>query len=316
MQTFEIRKREATIERKTSYNIPLSISFITYFTSGNESIEDIFHKSKVPGFSYSSSLGIIRIEPSLMVQLFNKIIDPIVESIRTILSKIDDISILFLVGGFAESNILKQQIKLSFEPEIKVVIPYSPHLSVLYGACLYGLDPGVIKSRRTMLAYGIAVLVKFEPNIHPADKRIASKEEQWCCDVFNRFVSVNQSVGLFESVKQRFTPVMMDQNICKLNIYSTDNPNALFTTDPGVRKCATLYLNLEPIPQPSNINPAIKELIKREVEIEMFFGETEIKVKFSKQIHKAIIYFLQVRAIDLQTGHSVKSNIDFLNTSV
>ena len=157
-----------------------------------------------------------------------------------------------------------------------MIIPNSPQLSVLNGGCLFGLNPTVIHSRRSMLTYGIAVLQKFDPNIHPTEKKMVANDEEWCYDVFDRFVTVNQTVNLFESIKRRFMPIISDQKLCTINIYSTNNPDVYFITDEGVKKCATIHLQLEPIP--TKINPAIKELFEQEIEIDINFSETEIKV--------------------------------------
>jgi len=65
-----------------------------------------------------------------------------------------------------------------------------------------------------------------------------------------------------------------------------------FITDPGVRKCGTLYLDLSQLVQLEEPLPR-----RREIQTRMIFGDTEIKVS----------------ALDVATNTCVKAAIDFLN---
>ncbi|CAG8766359.1 15239_t:CDS:2, partial [Funneliformis caledonium] len=65
---------------------------------------------------------------------FDSVIDKIIELIEAQLDSVGDVSAMFLVGGF---------------------IPISPELSILNGACKYGLDMEVIKTRVLKWTYGV-----------------------------------------------------------------------------------------------------------------------------------------------------------------
>lgn len=278
MDSFELRKREANPNRTTTYNIFLSYSFIEYF--GLSAIEKLLDKAP-NGLAFSAKLGILRIDAPLMHSLFQKVIEPTIKILETMLNnvlRLKEISYIFLVGGFAESSMLKREMKLTFEPAIKIIVPYQPYRAVLYGACRFGLDPTIIQSRRMMRTYGIGVLAKFDPTIHPKSKMINKANGDWCCDLFDKFVTINQSIGMFEMVKRKYKPVFTNQTSCIFHIYSTTNVDAKFITDPNVDKCGTLYLELDAINFSKEINPAIKQLFQRVIEVQMFFGETEIKV--------------------------------------
>lgn len=182
-------------------------------------------------------------------------------------------------GNILQSVLLRDKMKLALEPKTLVVIPPSPNLTVLHGAALLGLEPDIIKSRRSMLTYGVGVLARFDATSHLSGAKIVIKNDQkWCCDVFDPFVIINQPVGLFEKITRRYRPVTQNQHFCLLHIYCTDQEQATFVTEPHVHICGTINLELEPIKLDGKVNPAIQELIKREISVEMFFGETEIKV--------------------------------------
>ncbi len=284
MNSFEARKREATADHKKSYNIALPFGFIQFFTL--QSIEDKFkstHCSK--GLRYSSKLGIIRIDSSLMLQLFAAVVEPMRRHIKREINSLlvsRSVKYAFLVGGFAQSTVLRDRLKLALEPETQLIIAPSPHLAVLHGAALFGLNPEVIRMRRASRTYGIAVFDRFDPRKHPFDAKVVLQNgEKWVCNVFDRFVTVNQPVGLFETITRRYSPVLNSQSFCILKIYSTEQETVTFVTEPGVKQCCELCINFQSDGE-GIVNPAIEKLFKREIEVEMLFGQSEIKVSFCK----------------------------------
>jgi hypothetical protein len=73
-----------------------------------------------------------------------------------------------MVGGFSESPYLKAEILKKFEKtKIQILVPRRPQISVVRGACLYGLNPRSITSRIAKKTYGINTLTTFDPEIHP-----------------------------------------------------------------------------------------------------------------------------------------------------
>lgn len=69
-----------------------------------------------------------------------------------------------MVGGFSESPYLKSEILKKFEAtKIEVLVPRRPQISVVRGACLYGLNPRSITSRIAKKTYGINTLTTFDP---------------------------------------------------------------------------------------------------------------------------------------------------------
>ena len=215
----------------------------------------------------------LRIEPHLVQQLFTPVTQKIISHIWNVLNhqSLQDVTYLFLVGGFAESPILQSHIRNAFSPKLKVIIPQSPNLAILRGATLYGLDPTIISCRRARLTYGVGVLNRFIRGKHPLHKLAIKDGIEWCADIFDKFVVCDQSIGLFESITRSYTPVNSTQTCSIIHIFCTENDEVEFVTDDGVTRCGTLYLDLEPI---EDIDPKAK----REIRTQMIFGDTEIKV--------------------------------------
>ena len=87
--------------------------------------------------------------------------------------KNENVDFIFMVGGFSESPYLKSEILKKFEQsKIQVLVPRRPQISVVRGACLYGLNPRSITSRIAKKTYGINTLTTFDPEIHPESKKV------------------------------------------------------------------------------------------------------------------------------------------------
>jgi len=147
------------------------------------------------------------------------------------------------------------------------------------GAVLFGHDPTVIHVRISRQTYK-----------HPKHKLIKRDGIEWCTDVFDKFVLTDEPVTLGNTVIRSYTPAKVGQKLSIINIYSADKTDVKFITDVGVKKCGTLQLDLTKV---IDKVPARK---RREIQARMEFGDTEVKVS----------------AVDIDTGISVKANIDFL----
>lgn len=291
MMAFEARKRNASPFRNNPSNVSLPFSFVDYYKKcKGYTIEAAIKKYGRKDIRWSSQ-GMLRLEPTAMQQLFTKVIDNIKRHISHVLSATNHtIKYLFLVGGFAESQILQQAIRTTFERKVKVIIPQEVSLAILKGAVLYGREPTVVSVRRSKMTYGVGVLNRFIPEIHPTDKRIVKDGVEWCTDVFDRFVTADQSVGLGDVVLRSYTPARHGQTNIVLHVYCSEKDDVLFITDDSVSRCGTLHLDLSDVQY-------ISVPKRREIQTRMIFGDTELKMT----------------ALDVTTGKCVRAQLDFFN---
>lgn len=204
--------------------------------------------------------------------------------------EVQGVKLLFLVGGFAESAVLQHAVQTALGARgLRVVVPHNVGLTILKGAVLFGQAPGVVRVRRSPLTYGVGVLNRFVAGCHPPEKLLVRDGRRWCTDVFERFVAAEQSVALGEEVRRSYCPARPGQRRVLINLYCCAAEDARFITDPGVRKCGALSLELEPS---DGASPG-----RREIRAAMQFGDTEIKVT----------------AVDVSTNRSVRAAIDFLS---
>ncbi|ERE80955.1 heat shock protein 12A [Cricetulus griseus] len=292
MIAFESRKRAAAPDRTNPLNITLPFSFIDYYKKfRGHSVEHALRKSNVDFVKWSSQ-GMLRMSPDAMNALFKPTIDSIIEHLRDLFQKpeVSTVKFLFLVGGFAEAPLLQQAVQAAFGDKCRIIIPQDVGLTILKGAVLFGLDPAVIKVRRSPLTYGVGVLNRYVEGKHPPEKLLVKDGTRWCTDVFDKFISADQSVALGELVKRSYTPAKPSQLVIVINVYSSEQDDVSFITDPGVKKCGTLRLDLT-----GTSGTAVPA--RREIQTLMQFGDTEIKAT----------------AVDIATSKSVKVGIDFLN---
>lgn len=245
------------------------------------------HRTK---FVHLSAPGMLRFSPEGMSRLFTPTTSQLLSMLDKVLAipELEGISHLFLAGGFAESPLLQNKIRDRYKDTLKVVIPQDVGLATMKGAVMFGQNPGAVSMRRARLTYGVGALNKFDPKIHPEEKKIVKDGIEWCRDVFDIFVHADQSVSAGEKVTRSYAPASSEQEAIKINIYCSENDDARFITDDQVRKCGTLTINL---------GGKHKNTKRRELQLSMQFGDTEMRVD----------------ALDVSTGKKVEAKVDFLN---
>ncbi|XP_041866555.1 heat shock 70 kDa protein 12A isoform X3 [Melanotaenia boesemani] len=290
MIAFESRKRAAAPDRTNPLNINLPFSFIDYYKKfRGHSVEHALRKSNVDFVKWSSQ-GMLRMSPDAMNSLFKPTIQHIIQHLTELFDKpeVSDIKFLFLVGGFAESALLQQAVQNMLQGRSRIIIPHDVGLTILKGAVLFGLDPSVIKVRRSPLTYGVGVLNRFVEGKHPPEKLLVKDGTRWCTDVFDTFIAADQSVALGEMVKRSYTPAKPSQQVIVIHVYCSEKESVAFISEPGVKKCGTLRLD---------VSGTESTAPRREIQTLMQFGDTEIRAM----------------AVDVSTGRTVKASIDFLS---
>nr|XP_057913268.1 heat shock 70 kDa protein 12A isoform X3 [Doryrhamphus excisus] len=290
MIAFESRKRAAAPGRTNPLNINLPFSFIDYYKKfRGHSVEHALRKSNVDFVKWSSQ-GMLRMSPDAMNSLFKPTIDHIIQHLNELFEKpeVSNIKFLFLVGGFAESPLLQQAVQNMLHGRSRIIIPHDVGLTILKGAVLFGLDPGIIKVRRSPLTYGVGVLNRFVEGKHPSEKLLVKDGTRWCTDVFDTFISADQSVALGELVKRSYTPAKPSQQVIVIHVYCAEKEGVAFISESGVKKCGTLRLD---------VSGTESTAPRREIQTLMQFGDTEIRAM----------------AVDVATGRTVKAGIDFLS---
>lgn len=102
--------------------------------------------------------------PAEIVRGFFK---PVLDSICTHVARLvaaHPVKYIFLVGGFAESQILQEAIKTRFSSANRhVIVPVRPGLAVLRGAVQFGQNQDVFSTRVARFTYGIRCSEEYDP---------------------------------------------------------------------------------------------------------------------------------------------------------
>ena len=292
MEHFESKKHAASPLKNFAVNILLPFSFMQYYFSKTQcTVESTVRAYHDPNIEWTAH-GTLRLHPDAMLSLFHPVTDKIIGHINTLLDhpRLEGITHLFLVGGFAESQVLQHEIRKAFEMRLRVVIPQDVSLSILKGAVYFGVDPTVVKVRRSALTYGVGVLNPFEPKHHPLQKQVVKGGKEWCTDVFEAYVHADQAVSLDNIVVRSYKPAVNSQTSITITLFATKCQQAQFVTDPGVKKIGELRLQM-----PATSWTEKKDSY-REIKVCMRFGDTEIRVS----------------AVDCQSGEVALATLDLL----
>ena len=231
----------------------------------------------------------LSLRPNAMIQLFQPVVSGIIKHMTELFRcpALDNVSCLFMVGGFAESVILQEAIKTAFSSKCKVLIPNYASIAVVQGATMFGQRPTIVSSRIMATTYGFGGYKPFDPEVHPPEKRCVIEGKVTCKDKFFVFVQENDAVKVGETKRFIRKPLYSDQRKVMFDFYTSTDPNPQFVTDPTVGPC---------IGQVIVDSPDTSKGRDRKIEVHIFFGGTEIKVT----------------AVDQTSGSTATAYLDFL----
>ena len=272
MNDFEVKKRGKRICEGGTTRVRLPGSFAGKFPSRkgwdiNTVIQQHYSLDEIKVLRNEY----LCLEPKLMRQLFSPVLDDVISHLSMLFARpeLSEIKYVFLVGGFADSAILQERIKSHFGETYRILVPQYASLAVVQGAVMFGQKPDLFESRIMTTTYGIRVHRLFLDGLHPESKKEVIEGIPRCKDVFFKFVKVNEVVKVGE--KRRFTgfaPLSGEQKHIKIYFYQSESADAEFVTDYGVDKAPGQGLVLE--------TPEAWKT--RDIEINLYFGGTEIKV--------------------------------------
>ena len=217
----------------------------------------------------------IDLSNELMISFFEPLVNKIINKVKELLEETKQKAgyypkFIFLVGGFGESPYLRQKIKKEFESkELIVLIPKRPLVSVVRGACMFGLNPFSITSRIAKKTYGISTLGIFDEKKHPLNKKVMIDGEAFCENIFDPFVLKDDSVSVNQEIVKTYCPVRGAQTIMKIILYYTDKREVNYIDEEGVKKFGELIVNI------GEKNQGIEDKL---VTVSFLFGNTQIYI--------------------------------------
>ncbi|KAI9025151.1 hypothetical protein CLU79DRAFT_744308 [Phycomyces nitens] len=210
----------------------------------------------------------------LKEQVFDPVIDQVLELISDQLDNAKDIGTIFLVGGFGQSKYLLKRIKEVFGSKVaSIFAPSRGEMAVTRGAVLYGVDPAVITQRVARRTYGICTDALYDPTIDlPIRKVVMSDGSVRAINCFQVYVKKGDVLVPDQCVSQDFYIFYPNHSNSDLYAYDGDGPPPRYTDSPGVRR-------ITKFPIATKFIPNTKVGAKVPIKTIMYFGQTEIMVK-------------------------------------
>lgn len=213
--------------------------------------------------------GCINISKERLRSFFAESLKGITDSLREILNKDLNVEYILLVGGYAESQILRQHVIDQFGDQCKVLCPCRPQEAILRGAVEFGRHPAVVASRKSAFTYGFADSEKFDPSKHKKEKKSVVQGEEFCGDIFRKLVEKGEDVGWDETRELIFNVLEAKEyhTHVRIRFYRTQRRNPLYVDEEGVEEVGLLIVRM----------PTTRGR-KHEVKLNITFGSTEITV--------------------------------------
>ncbi|XP_060573541.1 heat shock 70 kDa protein 12A-like [Ruditapes philippinarum] len=201
----------------------------------------------------------------------------------------ENVDTLLIVGGFSESQYLREFIKRKVQIK-DLVLAKEPRLAVLKGALKMGLKPNTIISRRARYTYGFRVAVPFNRNLHPQSLKFRREGKYFCDRIFSKVIERDMDLKVGQSFKVNVNeeiPTNKNMNL-SIALYRSPkkNPTFCLESDEECTEVGTINIKAPREGWPSRYN----------IDQFLIADETELKVK----------------AIDKTNGRELQTNVTFL----
>ncbi|MEQ2234269.1 hypothetical protein ILYODFUR_030154 [Ilyodon furcidens] len=223
-------------------------------------------KSETENF-VNSALGaswdgeFIKISRDKLRSLFDESLEGITQNLSKIFNRDLHIEYILLVGGYAQSQILREHITDQFGHRCKVLCPFRAQEAVMRGAVEFGRNPKVVVSRISSYTYGFAVWEKFDQSKHKEEKKYAANGVEWSRDIFRKLVEEGEVVGSDDTREFLCSPARADQAEMKIRFYSSFKKHPVYVDEWGAEKVGLFTVDMTG---------------GGKVKLEIRFGSTEI----------------------------------------
>lgn len=234
----------------------------------------------------------IILDPVEAIGLFDRTVEPILDLVDDQLARIGDAGVdrILLVGGFAQSRHLQNQLRQRIGSRSTLVVPSKPAWAVLIGAVHFALAPSTaIVGRRSRYTYGVATAMRFEEGRDPEEFRTLDYAGVANCnDRFDIFVRAGEIVGSGTEVRRNYVPLKDGFTTISIRIFTSVDSQPRYVTDSGCNEVGDMSVDMT--------NSILLPTADRKSEVTMTFGGTEISV----------------RARDLKSDQDVRVTVDFV----
>jgi len=205
------------------------------------------------------------------------------------INKKENIKTIIFVGGYCNNKVILKLIENGLNNIKMILHPSNPSLAIMEGAVLFGIEPSVINVRIAKFTIGEKMNVVWNEKKHAGkgEKYFSEDEKEWFCkDGFVKYIEINQNLNYGQEIVQTSYMCYKDQTRVSFEFYKTKKKNPVFAFEEGLDKMGECTLDL---------GEAFEKYEDRKLKTTLKFGGT----------------FIDVTAIHLKTGKSIKTNLTF-----
>ncbi|KAI9032714.1 hypothetical protein CLU79DRAFT_807885 [Phycomyces nitens] len=195
-----------------------------------------------------------------------------------------DIKAMFLVGGFGQSNYLRQRIEETFDGRLEFIhVPPRGDLAVVRGAVAYGLNQKRVTKRILRRTYGIWSAMMFDPVLDSPDNHVVEADGMSVCNNrFFAFAKMGDTVGIDECVCSEFQWFQSESKTLRIYTYGNYGDAPRYIDDPDIKLMSSFDIDF-----PLDIERTHDEGLPALVGI--YFGSTGIRVEI--KIHESMFTY-------------------------
>ena len=199
MNEFEGKERGKTTART---NISLLRSFISMLNETQSSVMDSCETKDVR----LKNEEYLCLSSGMMKKLFNLVVERIKQHLKTLMKKpqLSKVQTMLLVGGFADSAFLQQELKTEFARRLRILIPHYTTIAVVQGAVNFGKKPAKISERVVSATFGADRSIDFIEGVHLEEEKFITDGIEKCGQLIKCFVRENSVVKLGERITRTY----------------------------------------------------------------------------------------------------------------
>lgn len=208
----------------------------------------------------------LRVDKSIVETFFKKCLDNIVKHTKTLLGKPEaaGLKYMVLVGGFAESEYIREELPKAFGQKLHIFTPDEPWLAVMRGAVLFGQNPAVIQTRISKYTYGTNVIRYFMEDYDDPQNKIEEDGQPYCKNVFNKLAEIGQSFELGQMVNTEVFAHRAGMTKMRVRLFKSTEKEPRYVTDESCTQIGQMVVDM----------PGYG--MERKVMVSLCFGEEEI----------------------------------------
>jgi molecular chaperone DnaK (HSP70) len=210
--------------------------------------------------------------------LFDRIIGPTLATVDEQLrgmraaSGITGGEVVVLVGGFAESPYLRQQLRsFLIQRDVRLLVPELPSTAVVTGAVHFAYDNSPFLTWRAPFTCGVDIALPFRDGVDPqADRFVNDDGNVFCTNRFDPFIRCREPVETGRAITRQYIASRRDQRVITLDLLTSPNPDVEYATEADVTRAGRLEVDIS-----SSVGRPLSE---RSVEVTMTLNDTQVFV--------------------------------------